>query len=183
MTRSMPLVVATVIGSAVGATAHAQAGPNTWNIDPNHTAAQFAVRHLMVSTVRGQFEKVSGTIEYDGKDVRTLAARITIEAASVNSRVTMRDNDLRSANFFEVDKYPTITFVSKKVEPVDAGHFKLIGDLTMHELAPPRMQTYQSYLSALRDSPSKKVGRMTLASAYDVRLGHLRHPTAGMNGR
>jgi polyisoprenoid-binding protein YceI len=110
----------------------APADPNTWNIDPNHTAAQFAVRHLLVSTVRGQFDKLSGSVIYDGRDINTLRVNVVIDAASVNTRVERRDNDLRSANFFEVATYPTITFVSKRVESAGAGKFKLVGDLTMH---------------------------------------------------
>ncbi len=105
---------------------------DTWTIDPNHTAAQFAVRHLLVSTVRGQFEKLQGTIQMSGTDVRTIAVNVTIDLASVNTRVQMRDNDLRSDNFFDVAKYPTMTFVSKKSEPVAPGKFKLTGDLTIH---------------------------------------------------
>jgi polyisoprenoid-binding protein YceI len=112
--------------------ATAQSPVQTWTIDANHSAAEFAVKHMMVSTVRGQFEKISGTVEYDGKDIKSVSANVTIDAASVNTRVENRDKDLRSANFFDVDKYPTITFVSKRVQPIDAGHFRLIGDLTMH---------------------------------------------------
>ncbi|HEX4684141.1 MAG TPA: YceI family protein [Gemmatimonadaceae bacterium] len=109
-----------------------QSGVQTWTIDPNHSAAEFAVKHMMVSTVRGQFEKISGTVQYDARDIKSLSANVTIDAASVNTRVENRDKDLRSVNFFDVDKYPTITFVSKRVQPIDPGHFKLIGDLTMH---------------------------------------------------
>jgi polyisoprenoid-binding protein YceI len=116
----------------VAQTAAAQSAVETWTIDGNHSAAEFAVKHMMVSTVRGQFEKIAGTIQYDGKDVRTLSVNATIDANSVSTRVENRDKDLRSANFFDVQKYPTITFVSKRVQPGDAGHFKLIGDLTMH---------------------------------------------------
>ena len=127
------LLVVSAVSSAV-AQSPAQAGDptvQTWNIDPNHTAAQFAVRHLLVSTVRGQFDKLSGTIKVNGSDLRTLAIDVTIDAASVNTRVAARDNDLRSANFFDVEKYPTIKFVSKKTEFVDANHFKVTGDLTI----------------------------------------------------
>ena len=124
-------LVAALLTATLAPDAVAQSSTNTWTIDPNHTAAQFAVRHLLVSTVRGNFEKVSGTIQYDGKDIRTLAVQVTIDAASVNTRVAMRDDDLRSANFFEVAKYPTITFVSKKADLVDDGQFKLTGDLTI----------------------------------------------------
>jgi polyisoprenoid-binding protein YceI len=115
----------------------AQSTPQSWTIDPNHTAAQFAVKHMLVSTVRGQFEKVSGSIQLDGNDLRTMAINVTIDAASVNTRVDMRDKDLRSANFFDVEKYPTITFVSKKTEAVDATHCKVTGDLTMHGVTKP----------------------------------------------
>jgi polyisoprenoid-binding protein YceI len=103
----------------------------TWTIDPNHTAAQFAVRHLLVSTVRGQFDKLSGTITMEGNDISTIAVHVTIDAASVNTRVDRRDDDLRSENFFDVAKYPTITFVSRRVEAGEPGSFRLIGDLTM----------------------------------------------------
>jgi len=128
-----PLTTASTVLVALLTTTPLAAQPaNTWTIDPNHTAAQFAVKHMMVSTVRGQFEKTSGTIEWDGKDPTTIKANVTIDAASVNTRVEMRDNDLRSANFFDVAKYPTITFVSTKVEPVGPGRLKMTGDLTMH---------------------------------------------------
>jgi polyisoprenoid-binding protein YceI len=118
---------ATVL-TAVRASAQSQ----TWNIDPNHTASQFAVRHMLVSTVRGQFDKTTGTVTWDGKDPKSLQVTVEIDASSVNTRVAMRDNDLRSADFFDVAKFPTITFVSKKADVVDATHFKLTGALTMH---------------------------------------------------
>jgi polyisoprenoid-binding protein YceI len=117
---------------AASSAASAQADVQTWTIDANHSAAQFAVKHMMVSTVRGQFDKLSGTIKARGNDVRTLAIDVTIDAASVNTRVVNRDNDLRSASFFDVEKFPTITFVSKKSEPAGEGRFKVTGDLTMH---------------------------------------------------
>ena len=131
MTRTTRFLLAALGVVAVARDAGAQTNANEWTIDPNHTSAQFAVRHLLVSTVRGHFEKVSGTIQYDGKDLRTLRVSVTIDAASVNTRVRMRDDDLRSANFFEVDKYPTITFVSTRAELVDDGEIRLIGDLTI----------------------------------------------------
>ena len=107
-------------------------GPNTWLIDGSHTAAQFSVRHMMVSTVRGSLGRVTGTVEYDGKTVESIKAEVTIDVAGLNTGVQGRDNDLRSPNFFDVATYPTITFKSKRVEPAGAGKFRLIGDLTMH---------------------------------------------------
>src|SRR5947207_2819857 len=100
------MVVAGFVATLLAAPASAQ-GADTWTIDPNHTAAQFAVKHLLVSTVRGQFDKTTGTIQWDGKDPNTLTVNVTIDVASVNTRVAMRDNDLKSDNFFDVAKFPT----------------------------------------------------------------------------
>ncbi len=104
----------------------------TWKIDPMHSAAQFAVRHLGISTVRGQFQKVSGTATYDPSDPAKTTLEATIDATTVDSRVTMRDNDLRSPNFLDVEKFPTITFKSKKTESAGSGKLKITGDLTIH---------------------------------------------------
>jgi polyisoprenoid-binding protein YceI len=104
----------------------------TWQLDPMHSAAQFAVRHMGISTVRGTFTKASGAVQYDPADPAKSSIDATIDAASVDSRVEMRDNDLRSARFFDVAKYPTITFKSKRVEPEGKGRLKVTGDLTIH---------------------------------------------------
>jgi polyisoprenoid-binding protein YceI len=127
MTRS---VLTLVTALAMAATAAAQTG--TWQIDPNHTAAQFSVRHLGVSTVRGAFTKVSGTAKYDPADPSKDSLEVTIDANSVDTRVEMRDNDLRSPRFFDVQKYPTITFHSKAAKAAGAGKLKITGDLTIH---------------------------------------------------
>ena len=115
---------------ALAATAAAQAG--TWQIDPNHTAAQFSVRHLGVSTVRGAFTKVSGSAQYDPADPSKTMIEATIDASSVDTRVQMRDNDLRSPNFLDVQKYPTITFKSKQAKAAGEGKLQITGDLTIH---------------------------------------------------
>src|SRR5271170_7717171 len=108
------------------------AAQDTWQLDPPHSSAQFSVRHLGVSTVRGAFTKVSGTVLYDANDLGKSSIQTTIEAASVDTRVEMRDNDLRSPNYLDAQKYPTITFKSKKVEAAGAGKLKVTGDLTVH---------------------------------------------------
>ena len=110
----------------------AVAEPRTWQIDPNHTASQFSVRHLGISTVRGQFMKTTGTVVYDPGDVSKTQIDVTIDASSVDTRVQMRDNDLRSDHFLDVAKYPTITFKSKKAESAGQGKLKITGDLTIH---------------------------------------------------
>ncbi len=104
----------------------------SWQLDPAHSSAQFAVKHMGISTVRGTFTKLSGTLQYDPADVKNDSVEVTIETASVDSRVEMRDNDLRSEHFFDVQKYPTITFKSKKVESAGADKLKVLGDLTVH---------------------------------------------------
>src|SRR5260370_11050919 len=91
---------------ALTAAAAAQAG--TWQIDPNHSSAQFSVRHLGVSTVRGAFTKVSGSAKHDPTDPSKTSLDASIDASSVDTRVEMRDNDLRRPNFLEVRKYPAL---------------------------------------------------------------------------
>ena len=110
----------------------AAAATSTWQIDPNHSAAQFAVKHLAISTVRGAFTKVSGTVQFDDKDVSKSSVEVTIDAASVDTRVENRDKDLRSDHFFDVEKYPTLAFKSTKVEQEARGKLKVTGDLTIH---------------------------------------------------
>ena len=126
MVRSAVVVLAAAIltGSAV-------AQVETWQLDPPHSAAQFSVRHMGISTIRGTFTKLSGTVQYDPADLSKTSMDVSIDAASVDSRVNMRDNDLRSDHFFDVQKYPTITFKSKHVEAAGTGKLKIAGDLTI----------------------------------------------------
>jgi polyisoprenoid-binding protein YceI len=104
---------------------------STWKIDPKHSNAQFVVRHLGISNVQGQFTKVSGTVELDEKDITKSSVNATIDATSVDTRVQTRDEDLRSDHFFDVAKYPTLTFVSKKITRAADGKTQMTGDLTM----------------------------------------------------
>jgi polyisoprenoid-binding protein YceI len=129
-----------------------------WKIDPNHSTAQFAVRHLGVSTVRGAFTKVSGTAQYDPADPSKAAIDATIDAASVDTRVEMRDKDLRSANFFDVEKYPTITFKSKKAEAAGEGKMKITGDLTMHGVTREVMLDVDGPTDPIKDPKGARIG-------------------------
>jgi len=103
----------------------------TWKLDPAHTGVHFKVRHLMVSNVRGEFEKVSGKIVYDEQDISRSSAEITIDAASINTRVAKRDDHLRSADFLDVANHPHLVFRSTKVEKAGAGKLRMTGDLTI----------------------------------------------------
>jgi polyisoprenoid-binding protein YceI len=122
-------LAAILLAHLAGASATAQT--QTWYLDPNHSAAQFSVRHMGISNVRGAFTKISGVV-VDSPDLSKASVNVTIDASSVDTRVEMRDKDLRSDHFFDVAKYPTITFQSKKVESAGAGKLKITGDLTMH---------------------------------------------------
>jgi polyisoprenoid-binding protein YceI len=102
-----------------------------WQIDPSHSAAHFSVRHLMISNVRGEFTKLTGTALLDASDLTHSTVEVTIEAGSINTREPQRDEHLRSADFFDVANHPTITFRSKRVAAVGDEHFKLTGDLTI----------------------------------------------------
>ena len=121
-----------VVVSALAMVASAAAQAGTWQIDPNHSAAQFSVRHLGVSTVRGAFTKVTGSAKYDPSDPTKDTLEATIDANSIDTRVAMRDNDLRSPNFLDVQKYPNITFVSKQAKAAGPGKLQITGDLTIH---------------------------------------------------
>jgi len=104
---------------------------STWNIDPNHSTAQFTVRHFGISNVTGSFTKVSGSVVVNDKDITQSQVSASIDVNSVDTRVEARDKDLKSPNFFEVEKYPTIEFRSKKI--VSSGDkLQVIGDLTIH---------------------------------------------------
>jgi polyisoprenoid-binding protein YceI len=104
---------------------------STWNIDPAHSAAQFQVKHLMISNVRGEFRKMAGKVAFDGKNYSTVQAEAEINVASIDTREQKRDDHLRSPDFFDAATYPNITFKSKRVESVKGNKFNLVGDLTM----------------------------------------------------
>ncbi len=104
----------------------------TWVLDLQHSHFEFSVKHMMISTVKGSFDKADATIELDPEDLTTASFRVSIDVASINTREKDRDAHLRSADFFDVEKYPTIEFVSKRVVPKGGNEYTLVGDLTIH---------------------------------------------------
>jgi polyisoprenoid-binding protein YceI len=108
-----------------------------WNLDPTHTRANFSARHMMVTTVRGGFDKVSGTVNFDPQNPAASSVEATIEAASINTGVADRDNHLRSADFLDVENYPTITFKSTNVKVTSDTTADVTGDLTIRGTTRP----------------------------------------------
>jgi polyisoprenoid-binding protein YceI len=123
--------IAVIVGTTVGLSVPAVAATSTWQIDPQHSSAQFAVRHLGLSTVRGAFSKLSGTMVRDDQDITNSSVEVTIDVNTVDTREPDRDKDLRSERFFDVAHFPTMTFKSKKVEQVAPGKLRVTGDLTI----------------------------------------------------
>jgi polyisoprenoid-binding protein YceI len=124
--------IAVTAGLAAVLSWPASAATSTWQLDPAHSSAQFAVRHLAISTVRGAFSKVTGTVVFDDKDVSKSSVDVTIDVSTVDTREPNRDKDLMSDHFFDVAHYPTMTFNSTKVEQAGTGKLKITGDLTIH---------------------------------------------------
>jgi polyisoprenoid-binding protein YceI len=125
--KSAALTVTTAVLLALSAAAQT----STWDIDPNHSSAQFTVRHLGISNVSGAFTKVSGNVTLNDKDITQSQVNATIDASSIDTRQPDRDKDLRSPNFLDVEKYPTLEFKSKRIVK-SGGKLQLVGDLTLH---------------------------------------------------
>jgi polyisoprenoid-binding protein YceI len=106
----------------------------SWTIDTAHSEVNFTARHMMISNVRGRFEKFSGTVDFDEANPANTKVRVEIDAASIYTREPQRDGHLRSADFFNVEQYPVITFQSKRVELLDERRARLIGDLTIRDV-------------------------------------------------
>jgi polyisoprenoid-binding protein YceI len=127
----MKLTTLAVSAIALVATIQSAVAQSTWTIDPAHSAAQFQVKHLMISNVRGEFGKMSGKVTFDGKNYSTVKAEAAINVASINTREPKRDDHLRSPDFFDAAVHTSITFKSKRVESIKGNKFNLVGDLTI----------------------------------------------------
>ena len=120
--------ISTIIALALPVFAFA----STWTIDPDHSNIGFKVKHLMVSNVKGSFDKHTGMVEINDQDITKSKVEVSIDTSSINTNVQKRDEHLRSADFFDVAKHPTMTFVSKKVAKAGKDRLKVTGDLTLH---------------------------------------------------
>jgi|YelNatPaOPRAMG01_1025707.scaffolds.fasta_scaffold04031_16 polyisoprenoid-binding protein YceI len=120
-----------------------------WNLDGSHSQADFAVRHMMISTVKGTFEKISGTLTGDPADLENAKVDIRIDTGSVSTRDQQRDGHLKSQDFFYVEKFPEMKFVSKKIKKKGKEDFEITGDLTIRDV------TKEVTLSGTLEGPVK----------------------------
>ena len=124
---------------------------STYQIDSAHTHAQFKVRHLMVSNVKGDFDKVTGTIVLDDADPAASSLNVTVDVASISTREPQRDAHLKSAEFFDVEKFPTMTFVSTGVVKSGEDSYEVVGDLTIHGVTRPVDLTVEEVTQEMKD--------------------------------
>ena len=106
----------------------------SWQLDKPHSDIHFSVRHMMISTVRGRFEEFDGTFDFNEADPIQSKIEVEIQAASINTKEPQRDTDLKSPNFLDVEKYPTLTFKSTRIEKIDDTHGRMVGDLTIKDI-------------------------------------------------
>ena len=143
--------IAAAAGLAAVLSLPALSASSIWRIDPQHTSAQFAVKHLMISTVRGEFHNVTGTIAWDDQDITKSVVDVTIDATTVDTREPKRNDHLKSPDFFDVAKYPTITFKSRRVEQAAPGKLKITGDLTIHGVTKEVVLDVEGPTAAIKD--------------------------------
>jgi polyisoprenoid-binding protein YceI len=154
-----------VVAATVLQAGRAVAQQATWNIDTAHSSAQFSVRHMMVATVRGEFTSTKGTVRWDGKNLATAVVEATIDASTVSTREPKRDAHLRSADFFDVEKYPALTFKSTKVEPVGQGKLRMTGDLTIRGVTKSVVFDVEGPTEAIKDNRgNQRVGASAIAT-------------------
>jgi polyisoprenoid-binding protein YceI len=151
---TLKISVALAVGSTIAiASGRTRAADNlsTWDIDSGHSAVEFGVRHLTVSTVKGQFGKVSGELVLDETDPRKSTVTAKIDPATIDTREPKRDAHLKSPDFFDVAKYPTVTFKSTKIKNAGRGELEVTGDLTIRDVTKPVTLAVEGPTPAVKD--------------------------------
>lgn len=144
-----------------------QVSPLTiWQIDPSHSQANFNVRHMMISKVHGTFEKLSGKLIYNADDPTRSTVEATIDATSINTHDHQRDTHLKSADFFDVENHPKISFVSKRVEKVDDEKLNVVGDLTVRGITKEVTLAVEGPTSEMKDP----WGNLRIGSAASTKI-------------
>jgi len=181
MNRSTLAIFVFALATATSPVLRAQAV--TWRIDPSHSSAQFSVRHMMISTVRGQFGGVKGTVVHDPKNPAASTVEATIDVTTVNTGQTKRDNDLKSPEFFDMKRYPEMKFKSTSVETAGPGKMKVTGDLTINATTRPVVLDVDGPTPAIRDTQGReKVGINATTKVSRKEFGILYNPVMESGG-
>jgi polyisoprenoid-binding protein YceI len=168
-----------IAGLLATSTLPAIAETTTWKIDPRHSDAQFGVTHLMVSTVRGEFHGINGTIVMDDKDITNSRVDVTLDATTVDTREPDRDKHLKSPDFFDVAEFPTMTFKSTKVEQNGPDKLKVTGDLTIRGVTKQVVLDVTAPKPAIKDtwglqrtgiSATAKINRQDFGVSWNKKL-------------
>lgn len=155
----------------------------TWRIDPLHSSAQFSVRHMMISTVRGHFGGVKGTVLYDPKNPAGSTVEATIDCSTVNSGEAKRDADLKTAEFFDVKRYPVMRYKSKRIDAAGPGKLKVTGDLTINAITRQVILEVEGPTPPIRDTQGReKIGVSGLAKISRKDFGILYNPVMETGG-
>lgn len=177
MNLNRSTIAACVFGLATIMSPMLRAQPVTWRIDPSHSSAQFSVRHMMISTVRGQFGGVKGTVVYDPKNPAASTVEATIDVTTINTGQAKRDSDLKSEDFFDVKRYPEMKFKSKNVEIAGPGKLKVSGDLTINAITRPVVLDVEGPTPPIRDPQGReKVGVNATTKISRKEFGILYNP-------
>jgi polyisoprenoid-binding protein YceI len=172
-----------VLFAALAIVCSANGQSTSWRIDPLHSLAQFSVRHMMISTVRGQFGGVKGTIVYDPKNPTAATVEATIDCATINTGEPKRDNDLKGEEFFDVKKYPVMKFKSKKVEVAGAGRLKVTGDLTINAITRQVVLDLEGPTAPIKDTQNReKIGASATTKVSRKEFGILYNPIMETGG-
>jgi polyisoprenoid-binding protein YceI len=175
--------LASAIGLSVILPVVLPAQTGSWRIDPLHSSAQFSVRHMMISTVRGHFGGVKGAVIYDPANPAASSVEATIDCSTVNSGEPKRDSDLKTAEFFDVKRYPVMKYKSKRVDVAGPGKLKVTGDLTINAISREVVLDIEGPTPPIRDTQGReKIGVSALTKISRKEFGILYNPVMETGG-
>jgi polyisoprenoid-binding protein YceI len=177
MNLNRSIIATFIFGLAMTISPVLRAQAVTWRIDPSHSSDQFSVRHMMISTVRGQFGGVKGTVLHDPKNPAASTVEATIDVTTLNTGQAKRDNDLKSSEFFDMKRYPEMKFKSTSVEKAGPGKLKVTGDLTINATTRPVVLDVDGPTPPIRDPQGReKVGINATTKISRKEFGILYNP-------
>jgi polyisoprenoid-binding protein YceI len=183
MNRLRRIEAILVLGFAISPARQANAQGESWRVDTLHSSAQFSVRHMMISTVRGQFGGIKGTVLYDAKNPAASSVEVTIDCSTVNTGEPKRDADLKGPEFFDVKRYPVMKFKSKSVSSAGPGKLKVVGDLTINAITRPVTLDVEGPTLPIRDTQHReKIGVSAATKISRKEFGILYNPVMETGG-